>query len=50
VNRREFLPFAAAEITRKKKIEIDEDCLEEEFNDLDRENFGELASPYLKSY
>ena len=41
------MPFAADEIAHKKpKFEIDEDCLEEEFSDLDRDNFGELASFY----
>ena len=47
----EFLPTFAAEITFKKpKFVIDADGVEEEFTDIDRENFGEFAGPYLKPH
>ena len=47
VKRRESLPTAPDEIAPKKpNIEFDD--LEEEVSDLDSENFGEIASPYLK--
>ena len=48
MKRWESLPTAAAEIAHKKpKFEIEDGF---EFSDLDREYFGELASPYLKPY
>ena len=49
MKRRESLLTATAEIAPKKpKFEIDD--AEEEVIDLDTENYGELASLYLKPY
>ena len=43
------MPTAAAEISPKNpKFEIDD--VEEELGYLDKENFGEVPSPYLKPY
>ena len=49
VKRLEYLPTAPAEIAPKNpKFEFDD--VEEDVSDSDSENFGERASPYLKTY
>ena len=49
VMRHKSLPTAAAEISAKQP-KFDFDDVEEEVGDSDKENFGELAIPYLKPY